>query len=158
MQPTVKERHLSHGLSAQHETTYFAGTGAIQAAEQRCHDRPVHRHPWRRQRRHPLRLAVQLDQPVHVRLGHGPGDQRQHPDGDDAEGADSATNPVSQTVSRLHELVRLWRLRLSPHANRLFWAFSGRTSDQASPSGRGRCIACGGLGGWPSWTLVFICR
>jgi hypothetical protein len=34
MQPTVKERHLSHGLSAQHETTYFAGTGAIQAIEQ----------------------------------------------------------------------------------------------------------------------------
>ena len=34
LQPTVKERHLSHGLSAQHETTYFAGTGAIQAIEQ----------------------------------------------------------------------------------------------------------------------------
>src|ERR1700689_2067504 len=34
LQPTVKERHLSHGLSAQHETTYFAGTGAIQATEQ----------------------------------------------------------------------------------------------------------------------------
>jgi site-specific recombinase XerD len=34
MQPTAKERHLSHGLSAQHETTYFAGTGAIQAIEQ----------------------------------------------------------------------------------------------------------------------------
>jgi hypothetical protein len=34
MQRTVKERHLSHGLSAQHETTYFAGTGAIQAIEQ----------------------------------------------------------------------------------------------------------------------------
>jgi hypothetical protein len=38
MQPTVKERHLSHGLSAQHDTTYFAGTGAIQAIGQphRC--------------------------------------------------------------------------------------------------------------------------
>src|SRR5580658_1306468 len=34
MQPTVKERHLSDGLSAQHETTYFAGTGATQAIEQ----------------------------------------------------------------------------------------------------------------------------
>jgi MerR family transcriptional regulator, aldehyde-responsive regulator len=29
MQPTVRERHLSHGLSAQHETTYFAGTGRL---------------------------------------------------------------------------------------------------------------------------------
>jgi hypothetical protein len=34
MQPAVKERHLSHGLSAQHETTYFAGTLAMQATDQ----------------------------------------------------------------------------------------------------------------------------